>query len=97
MIPFENPRHGLVRKWAGWMDRVAAVAFVLALAAALLPGDAGEALGIALVVLLVAFPLGRVGLAALRFSRIGDRRYAGVALALLAIVAVGSITAVLGS
>ena len=97
MIPFENPRHGLVRKWAGWMERLATGAFVLAVAALVVPGEVGTALGVALVVVLVAFPLVRVALASLRFSRIGDRRYALLALALLAIVAVGSASAVLGS
>lgn len=94
MIPFENPRHGLVRRWSAWLERAAVGAFVLAAAAVAVPGDVGEALAVALVALLVATPLVRVALAAVRFSRIGDRRYALVATALLVIVAAGSAVAV---
>lgn len=71
--------------------RVAALAaFALAVAAAGAPGPAGDALAGALVAVLVAAPLMRVAFFVGRWWQIGDRRYAVVALALLAEIALGA-------
>ena len=96
MIPFDNPRYELVRRWAGWLDRVTTAAMALAIAALVVPGDVGSALGVALVVVLVALPILRVALAGVRFARVGDRRFALVAATLLAIIAAGSAAAIVG-
>jgi len=71
----------------------AVVAFALAAVGALLPGSVGRAAAIAGVVCIVAVPLLRVLSLAMHWLRVGDRRYAGMAFCLLAIVAAGSVIA----
>lgn len=74
--------------------RVAAVvAFILAAAGALLPGDAGRLAAGAVVAFIVAVPLLRVLSLGVHWFRTGDRRFAGVAFGLLLIVGAGSLIA----
>lgn len=76
---------GLVR-----LLRVAtAVAFVLGLLGAALPGDGGRAAATAAVAVVVAVPLVRVAWLAARWARRGDARFAVLAALLLAVVATG--------
>ena len=74
--------------------RVAVVAVLVAAAlAALLPDEAGSAAGALMVGLLVAAPLVRVAWLGIRWARKGDRRFALVAAGLLAVVATGTVVA----
>lgn len=77
------------------MQIAAIVAFGLAAVGALLPGAVGRAAAIAVVAFIVAVPLLRVVSLGVHWQRIGDRRFAGVALGLLVIVATGSVIAAL--
>jgi hypothetical protein len=69
------------------------LAFVAALAGLLLPHPAGTAAAGVAVGVVVGSPLLRVGWLAVRWYRRGDRRYAAVAVALLAVVGTGSVIA----
>ena len=69
------------------------VAFVAALAGIVLPGRAGTAASAVAVGVVVAAPLMRVAWLAIRWYRRGDRRYAAVAVSLLAVVGSGSVIA----
>lgn len=70
-------------------------AFGLGLAGALLPRDTGRVAGLLLLALLVATPAARVLFLAQRWWRLGDRRYASVALALVGTIAAGTLASVL--
>lgn len=75
------------------MQVAALVAFTLALFGALLPGIAGRRAAGAVVAFVVVVPLLRVLSLGVHWLRMGDRRFAGVALGLLLIVAAGSLIA----
>jgi hypothetical protein len=68
----------------------AAIALVLGIAGAVLPGDAGIAAATGAVTVVVAAPLVRVLWLAVRWVRKGDVRFAGLAVVLLAVVATGA-------
>lgn len=69
------------------------VAAALAAAGLLVPGRAGEALGAALVAVLIAAPLARVVWLVQRWFRRGDPRFGLAGVAVLAIVAIGALLA----
>jgi len=75
------------------MRLAAIVAFGLAAVGALIPNSVGRASEVAVVAFIVAVPLLRVLVLGIHWLRLGDRRFAGVALGLLLIVAAGSIIA----
>jgi ABC-type sulfate transport system permease subunit len=60
------------------------------LAALLLPDEASHAAAITMVSALVVVPITRVAWLAVRWLALGDRRFAGEAIGLLAIVACGA-------
>mgnify|MGYP003118494256 CR=1 FL=1 len=69
------------------------VAFVLALGGAFLPGVAGTASAVGALVVLAGAPVVRVAWLTVDWSRAGDRRFALVGVALLAVLATGGIVA----
>jgi hypothetical protein len=84
-----------IRGMAGFLRSAVLLAFGLAVAGAVLPGRAGRATAICMVALIVAVPLVRVLALGVHWLRAGDRRFAGAALGLLAIVGTGAIIAML--
>ena len=79
-----------------WALRITTrVALAAALAATVLPGDAGRAAGAAAVGLVIAAPLLRVSWLSYRWWRWGDRAFASVAASLLLVVGTGAAIAVL--
>ena len=84
---------GMGKKLVRPLRLAAMAAFVLAVGAAASPGAVGDALGAALVALLVAAPLVRVGFFVGRWWQIGDRRYAIVSLVLLVEIGAGALLA----
>jgi hypothetical protein len=68
----------------------AAVALVLGIAGAVLPGDAGIVAATGAVTVVVAAPLVRLLWLAGRWARKGDVRFAALAVVLLAVVATGA-------
>lgn len=84
-----DPRLGRQRALATYLRVALGVATVLGLLAALLPDDwAEETAGVAMVVVLIAAPIGRIGWLLVRWLRRGDWRFAGAAVALLAVMGV---------
>jgi hypothetical protein len=69
---------------------------VLSTLATLLPGPAGDGLGVAVVAAIVAAPLARVAWLVLRWWQEGDRRFVLTGAALLAIVATGALLTLAG-
>jgi hypothetical protein len=67
------------------------VAFVLALAGALLPGRVGQVSGTIGLVVLIGAPVVRVGWLTVDWSREGDRRFAALGLVLLAVLGVSGV------
>ena len=93
--PRVDPRPGRQRRLIRFL-RVAAVAvLVLALASLALPGDAGRVAADLMVAVVIATPVVRVVWLLLRWVRRRDLRFAGVALGLLAVVAVSAAFALL--
>ena len=90
-----QPGHGprLVRRRV--LVRVLAVLLgvlaTLALLTVVLPPPAEESLAVATVALLLAIPVVRVAWLGVRWWRLGDRRFALVAAALLAVVALAAV------
>jgi hypothetical protein len=66
-----------------------AAALVLGVLGAVLPGDAGTATATAAVGVVAGVPLVRVAWLAARWARKGDVRFAGLAVALLAVIGLG--------
>lgn len=91
--PGPHPLIGRQRHLIVFLRFAYAVALTLALAAVLLPGDAGIAAGVALMTTLIAAPALRVTWLATRWVHRRDLRYAGVAVALLAVMAAGAVAA----
>jgi Kef-type K+ transport system membrane component KefB len=84
-----DPRVGRQRVLATYLRVALVVALVLGLAAALLPDDWGEEVaGLAMVVVLIATPIGRLVWLLVRWLRREDRRFAFAAFALLAVMGV---------
>lgn len=84
-----DPRLGRQRALAIYLRVALTVAGLLGVTAALLPDDWGEeAAGVAMVVVLIAAPVGRVAWLLVRWLRRGDRRFALAAVALLAVMGV---------
>lgn len=71
-----------------------AVAAALAVAALILPGQAGRMASQLLLGILIAAPLLRVAYLSLRWLRRGDRRYAAAGALLLLVTAVGVVVSV---
>src|SRR5690606_23786245 len=89
--PPPNPRRGRQRHLIRFLRTGLALVAVAALAAVVLPGTAGRVAGWLVVAFLVGVPVVRVGWLDVRWLRLGDRRYAAVATAVLAVVAVGAV------
>lgn len=88
--PPPNPRRGRQRFLVIFL-RAALAAVALAAAATLvLPDDVDHAVSWATVTLLVAAPVIRVGWLAVRWVRLGDGRYAAVAVGLLGVMGAGA-------
>lgn len=87
--PF-NPLADRQRRLARFLRVGAIVAFVTAALGLVLPGQVGAVFGVAMVSVLVAVPLVRLGWLARRWLRKGDRRFAMVALLLTVIIAAGA-------
>ncbi len=75
---------------------VAVVVAVLASAAVLLADPVGAWFGVALVTVLIGAPLVRVLWFIVRWFRRGDPRFALVGVGVLAVIAVGTVLALLG-
>ena len=58
-------------------------------------GDLGRSIGNVIVGVLIAVPLLRVAYTAVAWRREGDRRFAGIAVALLAVAATGALLSLL--
>ena len=84
-----------IRGLAPGLRAAVVLAFALAVAGALLPGRAGRVAAGCMMVLIVAVPLTRVFALGVHWLRAGDRRFAGAALGLLAIVGAGGLVAML--
>ena len=76
-----------------WVTRVV---IGLGLLSALLPGDARVALATAVVSAVVAVPLLRVAWLVHRWRQEHDRRFVGMGLALLGVIATGALLAAAG-
>ena len=89
-----DPRLDRFRALAGALRYALGAVAVLALAALLLPDPVGSWSAALAVGLVVAVPLVRVAWFARRWWARGDRRFALVALGVLAVVAAGALLAV---
>jgi hypothetical protein len=78
---------------SAWLRAAIIGTLVASLLGATVPGTAGRWLGGVAIAVIVGAPLLRVGYLAIRWGRIGDRRFAWVAFALLAVIAVGAAAA----
>lgn len=84
-----DPRVARQRALATYLRVALVIAMVLGTTAALLPDDWGErAAGRAMVVVLIAAPIGRIVWLLVRWVRRRDWRFAGAAVALLAVLGV---------
>ena len=88
--PFD-PRADRQRRLARFLRIAVALTFAVAVAALVLPGRAGTALGVAMVTMLVAVPLIRLAWLARRWLRKGDRRFAVVSVVLAVIISAGAL------
>lgn len=84
-----------IRGMATGLRTAVLLAFALAVAGALVPGRAGRVAAACMMSLIVAVPLIRVFALGVHWLRAGDRRFAGAALGLLAIVGTGALVAML--
>ena len=88
--PF-NPRTGRQRHLSAFLQAATYAVFAAALVGVLVPGEVGESVAVVMVGLLIATPLIRNLWLALRWLHKGDLRFAALAVALLALVAVGAL------
>lgn len=91
--PALDPRTGRQRRLVVFLQAASITVFVLAVASMAAPGDTGEGLGVAMVVVLVAAPAIRVAWLARRWFAKGDRRFAAAAALLLLVLATGAAVA----
>lgn len=83
--PAPDPRKGRQRYLVTYLRASLVVVVVLALVALVVPDESTPGVATAALVVLITAPLVRVGWLAVRWFGVGDRRYAGVALTLLAV------------
>lgn len=95
--PAPDPRAGRQARLLVFLQAAAVAVFVLAVASMVLPGEAGDVIGVAMVAVLVAAPAVRVAWLARRWLAKGDRRFAVAALLLLVVLAVGATIALAGA
>lgn len=76
-----------------WITRIV---IVLGLLSAVLPDEAGTATATGVVAAVVAVPLLRVGWLVYRWRQEHDRRFVGIGLSLLGVIASGAALAALG-
>lgn len=88
-----DPRADRFERLASALRMATMVVAALAAIGLVLPSDAGRVPASVLVAVLILTPLARVGWFAQRWLRRGDRRFAGVALAVAASVLVGALLA----
>lgn len=82
-------------RFGRWNRRLAALVAVVALVGAVLPDPWGPGAAVAAVALIIAAPVGRVLWLVALWYRQGDRRFVGVGVVLLCIMAVGVVAAAL--
>lgn len=90
--PGPHPLVGRQRVLVVFLRAMTYLAVGLSVAGVVLPGSSGRVAAVALVVVLVGTPVVRVAWLLARWTRRGDRRFAAVAAALLAIMAVGAVS-----
>ena len=90
MTPPMDPRADRFARLSSALTVAMVVAAVLVLAALLLPERVGVVAGGALLVVLIATPLLRVGWFVQRWYRRGDPKFALVGVGVLAVVATGA-------
>jgi hypothetical protein len=88
-----DPRVARQRAMALYLRLALAVSLALGAATLVVPPDRRDDVGIAMVVVLVATPLGRVAWLGVRWLRRGDRRFALAAGALLVVMLAGVVVA----
>jgi hypothetical protein len=91
-----DPRLDRYRPLTRALEWALACCAVLSVLAAVLPDPTGRWFGLAVVVLLVAAPLARVGWFIARWFRRGDTKFALVGCGVLAVTATGVLLAALG-
>jgi uncharacterized membrane protein YhaH (DUF805 family) len=89
--PPPNPRIGRQRYLARALEVLMVLTVIVAGATLVLPGRAGEVAGTAMVAALIAAPVVRVGWLLVRWARLGDRRFALTAAALLGVLLVAAL------
>jgi hypothetical protein len=88
-----DPRVARQRAMALYLRVALAVSLVLGAATLAVPPDRRDNVGIVMVVVLVATPLGRVAWLGVRWLRRGDRRFALAAGTLLVVMVAGVVVA----
>ncbi len=84
--PAPNPRIGRQRYLTAALTVCVALTVAAAAAALVLPGEAGSVAGRVMVGLLIGAPVLRVAWLLVRWLRLGDRRFALAATALLGVL-----------
>ncbi|QGG95333.1 hypothetical protein [Actinomarinicola tropica] len=92
--PGPHPLVGRQRHLVTFLRALYVLAFALALAGVVLPGEAGDAAGTALVATLVAAPVLRIAWLLVRWIRRRDLRFAAVAFGLLVVIGAGAATTI---
>lgn len=90
-----DPRQGRFDPLSTWLTAAVWAAAVLAVLTVIVPGRYTALPGTALMAVVVATPLLRTVWFAVRWARRGDRRFALVAVGVLAVVAAGVVAALL--
>jgi hypothetical protein len=91
--PPPNPRLGRQRFLVGYLQAALVAVTACAAATVVLPDTADRWSGGAMVALLVLVPAARLVWLLVRWTRLGDRRFASAAAGLLAIMAAGAVLA----
>ena len=82
-----------LQRLASLMQGSLVAAFVLALGGAFIPGPVGHISGVCCVLLLIGAPILRVSWLTTSWARHGDRRFAGLGVVLLLVLATGAVIA----